>query len=532
MPQGNFTLAYNRGMGKQEAQDWQEGWLLHSQSKRRGYTEPEQETIGRVRGRVLVLLCMVSMAVLLARLVYLQTVTSKSHSLLAETNHIEQVTVEAPRGKILDASGVVLAEGNGKGRQYLLGEDGAHLVGYMAETTGEEVGCHEGYCYSPGSYTGRYGAEAVFEQKLRGKNGNRVVEVDARGREVRELGANAPQAGEDVKLSVDAKLQETMAHAMGDKVGAVVALDLSGHLLGLYSSPSFDPSKVAGYLGDTTKQYFLDRAIAGAYPPGSVFKPVVAYAGLEEGKITSDTKIEDTGEIRIDQYRYGNWYFDQYGRLEGELVVARALGRSNDIFFYKTGELVGVDSIVKWAHKFGLGEKTGIELSPESAGFVPDRLWKERTTGERWFLGNTYHLAIGQGDLLTTPLQIARMTGAIVSGRLCPVTVLWGETTECKDLDLASADIETVKEGMRQACATGGTAYPFFDFAPPVLCKTGTAEHAGQKTADDKPHAWITVVYPAESPKIVLTVLLESAGEGSAEAGPVAREILENWSHL
>jgi penicillin-binding protein 2 len=256
---------------------------------------------------------------------------------------------------------------------------------------------------------------------------------------------------------------------------------------------------------------------------------VTAYAGLESGKIKRDTLIEDTGEIKIDQYRYGNWYFDQYGRTEGQINIERALARSNDIFFYKVGELVGVDELVKWSRKFGLGEPTGIELPGEVSGLVPDRLWKERMTGERWFLGNTYHMSIGQGDLTATPLQIARMTAGAVSGRLCQVSIIKDSEPKCESLGLKTENTEIVKEGMRQVCASGGTAFPFFDFAPPVLCKTGTAQHAGQKAESDLPHAWITVAYPAENPEMVLTVMLEAAGEGSYEAGPVARQILEKW---
>jgi penicillin-binding protein 2 len=263
-----------------------------------------------------------------------------------------------------------------------------------------------------------------------------------------------------------------------------------------------------------------------------VFKPVTAYAGLEEGKITSTTEFVDTGELKVGIYRYGNWYFDQYGRTEGSINLAKALARSNDIFFYKVGEEVGVEKLVSWARKFGLGEPTGIELPGERAGLVPDRLWKERATGEKWFLGNTYHMSIGQGDLLVTPLQVARMTLGVVSGRLCDVSILKNSDIKCQDLGLKAEDVLTVREGLKGVCATGGTAFPFFNFEPWVLCKTGTAQHSGQKTKEDLPHAWMTVAYPGENPEMILTVMLEAAGEGSAEAGPVARAIVDGWKAL
>jgi penicillin-binding protein 2 len=371
-----------------------------------------------------------------------------------------------------------------------------------------------------------------METQLKGRDGGRLVEVDASGAEVRELGDNKEEAGSDVKLSIDARLQKSMYEAMGGKSGSVVAIDMQGKVLGLVSSPSYDPSHLSDYLSDKDKMYFLNRPISGTYPPGSVFKLVTTIAGLEEGKIDEQTKFEDTGEIKVGEYRYGNWYFDQYGMKEGSIGLTRALSRSNDIYFYRVGEEVGVDKLVLWSRKFGLGEKTGIELPGESAGLVPDRLWKERVTGEKWFLGNTYHMSIGQGDLLVTPLQVARMTLGVLSGRLCQISLLENKAVECRDLGLKTEHIVLVRAGMRGACASGGTAFPFFEFEPWVLCKTGTAQHSGQRDEEDKPHAWITVVYPGENPEMILVVMLESAGEGSAEAGPVAKNILEQWRGL
>jgi penicillin-binding protein 2 len=379
---------------------------------------------------------------------------------------------------------------------------------------------------------GRAGLEKMMEPRLRGRDGGRLVEVDSLGTEVRELGKNEAEQGTNINLSLDSRLQQIMYNAMATHKGSAVALDMQGKVMGIVSTPTYEPSHLTDYLKDTEKLYFLNRAIAGTYPPGSVFKLVTALAGLTDGKITSETQYEDTGEIKVGIYRYGNWYFDQYGRTEGSIGITRALGRSNDIYFYKVGESVGVDRLVYWSAKFGLGDKTGIELPGEVAGLVPDRLWKERATGEKWFLGNTYHMAIGQGDLLVTPIQVARMTLAVVSGRLCRTSLLKDSGAECKDLGLKTGDIDLVREGMKQACASGGTAFPFFDFQPWVECKTGTAQHSGQVKEEDLPHAWITVAYPGENPEMILTVMLEAAGEGSAEAGPVAKAILEQWKKV
>jgi penicillin-binding protein 2 len=260
---------------------------------------------------------------------------------------------------------------------------------------------------------------------------------------------------------------------------------------------------------------------------------VTASAGLETGKINQDSLIEDTGEIKVGDYRYGTWNFDQHGKKEGFIGLIKAIAKSNDIFFYTVGEMVGVENLKQWSNALSLGQKTGIELAGEVAGQVPDPVWKERTTGERWFLGNTYHMSIGQGDLLTTPLQLNRMTAAVLSGQVCPPRLSGGDSRQgCRSDGLSSAHRELILAGMKQACQPGGTAFPFFQFQPEVACKTGTAQHGGEKTA---PHAWITVVIPSGGGTalanyeggLVITVLLEEAGEGSYEAGPIAKAVAE-----
>lgn len=518
--------------------------MMSSQSGRKGHSVSEEalDQSVRYRVRILGLMFLLVVGAIVSRLVYLQVFVGGQHVLLSEGNHVERETSHAERGNIYDRNGVVLTanhpEMGGRGREYLYKEATAHLLGYVSEVTDEQVGCFDGVCYQGGEWIGKTGVEKVMENTLKGKDGGRIVEVDASGRVVRELGENEPEKGEDVTLSIDAQLQRDMAEVMGEQTGSVVAVDMQGKLLGLYSSPSYDPNLftiapkkdvLEQILTDSQKMYLLDRAIGGVYAPGSVFKLVTSYAGLETGEIDPSTEIEDTGEIRINQYRYGNWYFDQYGRKEGFINLPRAIARSNDIYFYKVGERVGVDLLSKWASKFGLGEATGIGLTPESIGLVPTRLWKERTTGEKWFLGNTYHMAIGQGDLQVTPLQVARMTAAAISGRLCEVSVLFDKEVECRDLGLKEEYIQAVREGMKGACSSGGTAFPFFDFIPYVICKTGTAEHSGQVVETDLPHAWVTVGYPGENPKMVLTVMLPEAGEGSEAAAPIAKEILSRW---
>ncbi len=532
---------------------WQEEIVTVSQRDRLGFravVNEEAEWATRLRVRLIWVVAILAFTVVAARVTYLHIFDSNQQLLLSETNHIEQVRLTAKRGSIVDKNGVVLAESVLKEgvtsatqsawvRNYPLGTAASIVLGYMSEVKSDELGCLEGLCYGLGMLIGRSGLERTLEPRLRGNDGGLIQEIDARGNVVRERGRNESEAGETVKLTLDSRLQSIVYRAMDqarvkDKPikGAVVVMSMQGEVLALVSYPTYDPAEVPKYLSDTSENYFLNRAITGQYPPGSVFKMVTAYAGLASDKIKADTEIEDTGEIKIGEYRYGTWNFDQAGKKEGNLSLTRALSRSNDIYFYRVGELVGVKDLVTMARNFGLGSTTGIELGGESEGLVPDPLWKERRTGESWFLGNTYHLAIGQGDLLTTPLQVARMSVASVTGRVCQSKIVDDTEAECSDLDIPTLDIEAIKEGMRAACATGGTAYPFFNFEPYVLCKTGTAQHAGQTDEDDLPHAWITVAYPGENPELVITVLVESGGEGSAVAGPIAKQILEEWKGL
>jgi penicillin-binding protein 2 len=255
----------------------------------------------------------------------------------------------------------------------------------------------------------------------------------------------------------------------------------------------------------------------------------VAIAALEEGKIDKNYIFTDPGVITIGKYSYSNWYFNQYGQTEGEIGLTRAIARSTDTFFYRIGELTGIDKLDEWATKFGLGTPLGIDIPGEVGGLVPTPAWKMEVKSEPWFLGNTYHFSIGQGDLALTPLGINSLTRTIASGGiLCaPRTANSNKPSDCKKLSVHKENLDLVKEGMQEACSSGGTGYTFFDFQPQVACKTGTAEIG----TDGEPHAWFTVFGPADYPEIILTILVEKGGEGSKVAGPLAREIFDYWFH-
>jgi penicillin-binding protein 2 len=422
-------------------------------------------------------------------------------------------------------------------REYIFGKTLSPLLGYVNEVSQEELD-DLGPDYVVGDLIGKSGIEKYFEDKLRGNPGNELLETNSSGETQRTIGSNEPTTGQDITLSIDLKLQQTLYDAFEGRTGAAVALKPeTGEILSLVRVPSFDPNDISKSLVEENQPFF-NRAVAGAYPPGSIFKPIVMTAGLEEGIIDRDYTVEDTGEIRIDQYRYGNWYYDQYGRTEGQVDLVKALQRSNDIFFYKLGELVGPNNIAKWAQLFGLGTTTNLNFPGEVPGLVPNPEWKRRFTGSNWFLGNTYHYAIGQGDLQVTPIQMALVTAVFANGgRLCDPTIekiSQGSQVSCKELGISIETLDTIKEGMIAACQPGGTAFPFFDFIADqnlptdrqVACKTGTAQFGDPQ---DRTHAWFMIFAPVENPEIVLTILLEKGGEGSYDAAPIAKTALQNW---
>ena len=304
----------------------------------------------------------------------------------------------------------------------------------------------------------------------------------------------------------------------------------------MVSSPAYDVNafsfnqdnkKIQDYLND--KEFFpmMNRAISARYHPGSVFKIVVSTAGLESGVITKETLIEDTGVLKIGDYSYNNWLWTKKNQTDGWLNIVTAIKRSNDIFFYKLGELLGVDRIKDWSLKFGFGKKTGVEIRGEVDGIVPDDKWKRETKGEPWYLGNTYHLAIGQGDLDVTPLQVNQMTNIIANkGQKCKMSILKDTKVECTNLGIDYHNWNTIVEGMKLACKTDGTAWPLFNFKTQIACKTGTAE-VGDGSKDT--HAWLTAFAPADDPQISITVLVERGGEGSVVAAPIVGDILKEW---
>ncbi len=562
------------------------------------------------RGFLLPITLFVIVVLLLIKLFSLQLLHGKDYRVLADSNRTRTQTIHAPRGVIFDRNGTPLVfnmpgflqttrDASGKVvksthlskdealaliakgapgievaslRQYPYKEAMSHVLGYIGQISEDEIKTPEFANYLPNDWIGKSGIEREYEHVLKGVDGKRLIEVDALGKPVRLLGQTDPVAGENLTLTIDDKLQEAAYQATSDmKKGAVVVSTPDGQILAMVSRPSFDPNlftldetyKVASdsayptvesMLLDGNNQPLLNRAIGGTYPPGSTFKLVVAAAGLQSKTIDDSYQVTDTGILKIGNFSFANWYYTEYGRTEpGELDVKRALARSNDIFFYKLAEKIGVDKLSSIADRFGLGGKLGIDLEGEQKGLVPTKEWKKQTLKEDWYLGDTYHYGIGQGYLLTTPLQVNSWTQVIANGgTLYKPRLLLNQEATVKDKELLSKDnLSLIRQGMIEACSTGGVAWPLFDFKVKnaklaidgkditqaasssadmrhvsVACKTGTAEHGG---ADTLPHAWITLFAPAYHPQIVVTVLSESSGEGSNVAAPIAKKILEAY---
>lgn len=445
-------------------------------------------------------------------------------------------------------------------RAYLHGDLAAHVLGSLGEISSRQLAGRHFAGYRAGDVIGRSGMEALLDRELRGRPGGRHLLVDAHGRELQQLGAVEPQPGLNLVLTLDLDLQraaETALDATGH-AGAVVALDVhTGEVLVLASRPAFDPNRFANGIAADSWQALLDeprrplqnRALQGQYPPGSTFKVVTAIAGLEEGALTSDTKLECEGSLRLGRRRYRCWKRSGHG----SLGLHRALVESCDVFFYRVGLEVGVDRIAYYARALGLGRPTGIELPNEKGGLVPTSAWKERRFREPWMRGETLSIAIGQGFDLWTPLQMASVYATIANGgdlwqpwlirRLeTPQgqVVRSGAAHSLGQLPVSSDALTLIREGLRGAVQEKhGTAGRLRNLPGGIEAagKTGTAQVVAISRSDtrekeeipeaERDHAWFVGYAPAEAPQIVVAVLVEHGGHGGSVAVPVARAVLE-----
>lgn len=528
-------------------------YFQRGDSKGMGFSNPN-EKFSEISFFILLIFIGFFIVVLILKLFQLTIVKGSYYRNLSENNRIKEFLIEPKRGEIIDRKGFVVVKNSSPNieesldqikkdhdriiskRVYESPEVIASLVGYRQladENDLKNDNCH--FKLTSGDKVGKKGVEKLFDCELKGEPGKKLIEVDAQGRFLRTVNIVSPIDGKNIQLAFDLELQKKAYELLQGKKGAIVAsIPKTGEILALVSSPSFNPEdfengyNVEKYFSDKDKPLF-NRVSEGSYPPGSLFKLITATAALEEKAIDEQTQFEDKGTVTAGPITFGNWYFLQYGRTEGLVDLVKAIKRSNDIFFYLAGEKTGVDKIKKWAEIYGLGKMTNIGID-ETEGLIPSTFWKEATIHDRWYTGDTYNLAIGQGYLGTTPLQMNIVSSTIANnGYLCQPQLLKDAKPVCHKLPIAKKTLELVHEGMKQACSTGGTGWPLFDFVAngkniQTACKTGTAESHAES---GMPHAWITAYAPYEKPEIALTVLVEEGGQGSDIAGPIAKELLK-----
>lgn len=419
-------------------------------------------------------------------------------------------------------------------RNYPLKNVGAHVLGYLSEISEEELLSLREYGYRMKDLVGRDGIEKYYDKYLAGTDGGFQIQVDNKGRQVRTLGLKEPIKGKDIRLTIDINLQTICDKVLEGKNGAVIVMDPNtGEILALSSMPAFDPNIFirpedspdrVGLMTDKRRYPLLNRAISGIYQPGSVFKVVVASAALETGKITVRTRFNCNGSFTLGKGKFTCWKEEGHGSQN----VIDGLMNSCNVFFYNTGKVLGVDNIEDFAHMFGFGKKTGIDLPDEAKGIVPGRLWKKVSRKDIWYEGDTINYAIGQGYLLVTPIQILDMM-AVMANKGSLVKPYIVKSIDAKDISsvnrygvgLSDNTIRTVREGLYKVVnGDNGTGKRARVDGVAIAGKTGTAENPLGKT-----HAWFSGFAPFENSKICLVVFLEHGGKGGLEPSEMAKEI-------
>ncbi len=428
------------------------------------------------------------------------------------------------------------------GREYLFGKVGAHIIGYLGKITQSQLSNPELKHFPPDALIGQWGVEALFDNQLRGMPGERIIEVDALGRELRMIQERPSVKGTDINLSIDINIQKAVEDAFGEKAGALVALKPdSGEILALESLPSFDPnifSMGIAYndwksLMEDKKKPMLNRAIQSQYPPGSTFKIITAIAAIEEGIIHPDTKVNCTGGINYGRWTFGCWKKGGHGMVD----FHKAIVESCDVYFYEVGKRLGIDKIYKYATAFGLGRETGIELMPvkERRGLIPSTEWKKEKKRLPWYLGDTFISAIGQGYVTATPIQMAVMMSAFANGgNIYKPSLIKKNQAPSEIIKLKPETVRMIKEALSGVVnEPNGTAQGAKSPLAVVGGKTGTAQVVGKKKGLSgerfMDHAWFVAFAPVDNPDIALSVFVEHGGGGGAVAAPIAKRAIEAY---
>jgi penicillin-binding protein 2 len=425
-------------------------------------------------------------------------------------------------------------------RRYPSSRFAAHLLGYVREASDEQL--RQGR-YRRGDMVGQSGLERLLDEHLRGRDGGERIEVDVMGRPVRLIQHTEPHPGAQVVTTVDRRVQEAAEAAMEDRAGAVVVMDpRNGDVLAMVSTPAFEIDRFTGSIDRAAwlqvvqdpDHPLLNRVVQSQYAPGSVFKIVVAAAGLQEGVLAPVDRVHCDGEFQLGAWTFKDWKEGGHGRVD----LHRAIAQSCNIYFYQAGLRIGGTAIAKYARMFGFGAPTGIALGGERRGLIPGPRNRRRGT---WLAGDVVNMSIGQGQVLVTPMQVARFMAAVANGG-----VLWkprlvqrieraGQGTVWSDpgqvmghVELAPAVWALLRQGLWAVVNEGGTGggarIPGLD----VAGKTGTAQMMANSRADrGQDHAWFAAFAPARDPEVVVVVLVERGGKGGQVAAPIARKILD-----
>lgn len=432
-------------------------------------------------------------------------------------------------------------------RSYPLAAAAAHALGRVGEVTEAQLKRPDFGGLKPGDLVGQAGIEWLYNPRLMGRKGLRRVVVNSRGLEVAETARQPPVEGPSLTLTLDAELQQAMETAFEGRPGSAVALDPeTGAVLAMTSIPAYDPNQFTHgidaslwrELTSDPETPLMNRVIQGQYAPGSLFKVVMAVAALEEGVITPDTTFYCPGYLSI----YNTVFRCNRPGGHGRVAVREALALSCNVFFYNVGVRLEIERIASWSTRLGLGRPTGLDLPAEASGLVPSPEWKLRTQHAPWYAGETVSVAIGQGQVTATPLQMARLAATIANGGSLVqphlVQAVGGQPVAppgARALGLRAQTLQVVREGM-EAVVSRGTAWRARLPGTAVAGKTGSAQVVARARLERSsnepsllPHAWFIAFAPVEQPRIALAVLVENGGSGGEAAAPVARRILERF---
>lgn len=440
----------------------------------------------------------------------------------------------------------------GAWRHYPFADHASHLIGYVGRVAESEVKENQPLLKQPDMRIGKGGVEALYEDRLVGVAGTRQMEVNVVGAAVRELKKQPAVPGEELKLTIDTELQEFCVQRLGEESGAIVVLDIEkGDVLALTSMPSYDPNEFSRgitseywkELNENKKVPLMNKALAGQYPPGSTFKMLTGLAGLKSGKVTAETKVHCPGFFYLGNHRFNCWKPEGHGAMN----MAEALAESCDTFFYTVGQKVGIEAIAAMGHEFGLGEMSGLGLRGERPGIMPSPSWKMKARGTQWNPGETINTAIGQGDVLMTPMQLAIMVARMANGgkKILPRLLLSEEPKDGGFIDIDPEHLNVILDGMNRVTNNvRGTAYgsgihdtPGFEYGG----KTGTAQVRritvrGQNQNlipwEFRHHALFVAFAPVGKPRYACGLIIEHGGGGASAAAPVARDVMRKVQEL